>query len=57
MEKTINNTVSISTEGIVAKLKSSYVVIVLSVLGVCALATAILVSWPALAYLASVLFV
>jgi hypothetical protein len=38
-------------------IKNSYVVIVLTLLGLFALATAILVAWPALAYFASIVFI
>jgi len=57
MENIKTNSVSIETSGIVSKLKGSYVIVLLSVLGVAALITATLVAWPAIAYFASVLFV
>lgn len=37
-------------------IKNSYIVAVMAVLGVVAFITAVLVSWPALAYLASKVF-
>ena len=53
MEKTISNTVTVCTDKILDIAKTSYVTIVLSVLGVFAFATAILVAYPAIAYFAS----
>ena len=38
-------------------IRNYYIVAVMAILGVFAFATAVLVSWPALAYLASKLFV
>ena len=38
-------------------IKESYVVVIIALLGIFAFFTAVLVAWPALAYLASALFV
>lgn len=40
-----------------ATIQESYVVAVIAILGVIAFLSAILIAWPALAYLASMLFV
>lgn len=42
---------------IVQKVRASYVVAIMAILGVFAFVTAVLISWPALAYMAAKLFV
>lgn len=45
-----------AADKVVETAKSTYLVVVLFILGICALITAVLVAWPAIAYLASKFF-
>ena len=46
-----------SIQNIQETVKESYIVVIIALLGIAAFFTAVLVAWPALAYLASMLFV
>jgi hypothetical protein len=45
-----------STANIVSSVKASYTVVVMGILGVFAFISAVLIAWPALAYLGAKLF-
>lgn len=55
MEAVVKNATTGNLDKVISFFKSSYVVLLLSVLGIFALITAVLVAWPALAYFASLL--
>ena len=50
------NTAQATADMVVESAKSTYVVVALAILGVFAFITAVLVAWPAVAYLASKFF-
>ena len=50
-------TIREKTKNIVSYVKDSYIVVVIGILGVFAIISAIIIAYPALAYLASMLFV
>ena len=45
------------TRNLVDSIKSSYIVVIIALLAIFAFVSAVLISWPALAYLGSKLFV
>jgi hypothetical protein len=51
-----NSTVYEAADKVVETAKSTYLVVVLTVLGIFAFITAVLVAWPGIAYIASQLF-